>query len=379
MVYGTGYAYIAVDRHRCGTRRPTRTASPRRRSTTPTSDSRSASRWASRRRAWTEPYWGGAYYHPGLLGRLSVLRVGERQCLRPLGQHHLLGHAHRGTPAAASRARPPAAATTTSAPARRAAYNAGTPVQRLDRQRIARLRPHRQQRGRRLRQRRARQQLQRLHRAALDRLQPCPATTRGRQHLQPRRRDDRRTAKATRTSAAARRYNAKTGQDQQPGAPRASATITTPTSTATSITNNGSGWQQHSSERLGQRVGRLRRGPTGSRRRAAPAMTAGVASRWRRLWWLWRRWSLALAVAASAGWRLWRRPLRRRRALAVGDSAAAAAVSERLFAARGVRAYAPGRALDLPGHLRIAVVLGVEFAQLPDVSPARRRAGRLAH
>ena len=57
---------------------------------------------------------------PGVLGRLWLLRVGERQRLRPLGQHDVFGNAQPGMRAAASPARRRAATTTTIAPARRA-------------------------------------------------------------------------------------------------------------------------------------------------------------------------------------------------------------------------------------------------------------------
>ena len=88
--------------------------------------------------AWTEPYWGGAYYYPGVLRRLSVLRVGERQRLRAMGQHRVFGHAvvvrgrrrrrddrerHAITTSAPERraATPPAASTTRGRAMRRAA------------------------------------------------------------------------------------------------------------------------------------------------------------------------------------------------------------------------------------------------------------------
>ena len=64
---------------------------------------------------------GGGYYHPLLLGRLRLLRVGQRQRLWTLGQHRLPPARARGTPAAASLARRPAACMPTRAPARPAA------------------------------------------------------------------------------------------------------------------------------------------------------------------------------------------------------------------------------------------------------------------
>ena len=47
--------------------------------------------------AWMEPYWGGAYYHPAYWGGYPCCGVGERQRVRPLGQHDVLRHAHAGT------------------------------------------------------------------------------------------------------------------------------------------------------------------------------------------------------------------------------------------------------------------------------------------
>jgi hypothetical protein len=103
---------------------------------------------------------------PGLLGRLRLLCLGQRQRLRPLGQYRLLGHpllvrrrrrgrqhGQRGVCQCAHR--------------HHRQLCRRPPVQRLDRQCHARLRPHGQRPGRRLRQRGAGWQLQHLHRPAI--------------------------------------------------------------------------------------------------------------------------------------------------------------------------------------------------------------------
>ena len=139
--------------------------------------------------AWTEPYWGGAYYHPGYWGALSLLRLGQRQRLRPLGQHDVFGHAQLVR--RRRRRRHHGQRQLLQQPHRHVGHlQRGQAVQRLDRQRDARLRPHREHRRGRLGQRRAGGQLQHLHRPALDRLGGV-GHRRRRQHLQPRRRDDR--------------------------------------------------------------------------------------------------------------------------------------------------------------------------------------------
>ncbi len=110
---------------------------------------------------------------PGVLGRLlrpRLLRLGQRQRLRPLGQRHLLGHAQ--LVCRRRRGRHHAHGTYYNSRTGTAGSYYGRPaIQRLDRQRHTRLRPHRLRRGGRLGQRGARQQLQHLHRPALDRLQ----------------------------------------------------------------------------------------------------------------------------------------------------------------------------------------------------------------
>ena len=45
--------------------------------------------------AWATPYWGGAYYHPGYWGAISVLRVRERECVRALRRDLVVRHAYR--------------------------------------------------------------------------------------------------------------------------------------------------------------------------------------------------------------------------------------------------------------------------------------------
>ena len=124
-------------------------------------------------------------------------------------------------------------------------YNAGTPVQRVDRQRDARLRPHDERRRRRLRQRRAREQLQHLHRPALD----------------GQRRVRARAPAAAPTTAPARRppgregnahvgggstYNAKTGQTNTWGTASVGNNHYADVN-GNVYKNTGDGWQQHSS------------------------------------------------------------------------------------------------------------------------------------
>ena len=127
---------------------------------------------------------------PGLLSsrvlsellRSSLLWLGERQRLRPVGQHDLLRDAHL----VRRRRR-----TGTSASGNYYNYRTGTtgsyrrpPVQRLHRQCDPRLRPYRQHGSGRLGRRRARQQLQHVHRSAIDRQRRLRNGRRW-QHLQP--------------------------------------------------------------------------------------------------------------------------------------------------------------------------------------------------
>ena len=123
-----------------------------------------------------------------VLGRLRLLRERERERLRPLGQRHVLGHAllvrrrrrRRHVVLRKLRERP-------HRNDRR--HQRRPPVQRVDRQRHARLRPHGERCGRGLGAGRACRQLQRLHRPAVDRLRGLGHHGCG-QHLQPGGRDD---------------------------------------------------------------------------------------------------------------------------------------------------------------------------------------------
>ncbi len=136
------------------------------------------------------PVLGRRVLPPVLLGRLSVLRIGERQRLRPLGIDHLLWHAHlvRGRRRCGHHRK----RLVLQQPHGNVRHvQRWTSIQRVDRQRVARLRPHRQHRGRRLRERRTRQQLQRLQRTALDRIER-ERDGRRRQHVPTLRCDHRR-------------------------------------------------------------------------------------------------------------------------------------------------------------------------------------------
>ena len=225
--------------------------------------------------AWMEPYWGGAYYHPALLGRLSVLRVGERQRLRPLGQRPRIraraswyagggvAGTHRSGSYYNSRTRnvwqrtTPDANTTRGRAMRRAATT-------------ARRTPPPAARA----MSRAASNYNVVHADSARPAPACPAPA----------------LAAARTSAPARRRRAprlrargrrldvqrQDRQHQHVGRRRASATTTTPTSTATSITTPATAGS--SIRRAGgQRVAAIRRGPIASRRRAAAAATSGVA------------------------------------------------------------------------------------------------------
>ena len=132
---------FAVDRHRSGTRRRTPTASPRRRSTTPTSASRSASRWASPpRRGWsrtgaariTTPATGAAIRAARRRAPTSTA-TGAAPRIRARARWYA-GGGVAGTTASGSYYNSRTGTSGT--------YNAGPPVQRLDRQCLARLRPH---------------------------------------------------------------------------------------------------------------------------------------------------------------------------------------------------------------------------------------------
>ncbi len=142
--------------------------------------------------AWAEPWWGGAYYYPAYWGGYH----GYPCCAS--ASANVYGHWGNTTYSGTRTwyAGGGVAGTTFSGTYDNARtgttgdINAGTAVQRLHRQRHARLRPHDERRGRRLGQRRAGLQLQRLHRPALDRLGRL-GHDRRRQHLRPRGGDDR--------------------------------------------------------------------------------------------------------------------------------------------------------------------------------------------
>ena len=135
----------AVDRHRSGTRRPTPTASPRRRSTTPTSASPTASRWASPPRPGRSRTGAAPTTTPATGAATAAARrpaptstaTGATPTYSGTRTWYA-GGGVAGTTASGSYAN--ARTGTTGSYRRRPA------VQRLDRQRHARLRPHGQQR-----------------------------------------------------------------------------------------------------------------------------------------------------------------------------------------------------------------------------------------
>ena len=260
---------LAVDRLRVVSRRRDTTASLRRRSTTRTSDSRSASRSGLATAAWTEPYWGGAYYHPGVLGRLSVLRDRRAPTSTAIGATPRIRVRARGTPAAASPARTCERQllqprTGTSGNIQRRARNTT-----LDRQRDARLRPHGQQRRRRLGQRRARQQLQHLHRPALDRERSVSARARVASTYN---RAGATTAgpEGNAHVGGGSTYNAKTGKTNTWGTASVGNNHYADVN-GNVYKNTGDGWQQHSSSGWSNASAATTRGRIASRRRAAPA------------------------------------------------------------------------------------------------------------
>ena len=192
--------------------------------------------------AWMEPYWGGAYYHPPTGAAI-------RAAARPAPMSTATGATPRiraraaGMRAAASPARRPAAATRPP-PGTTGNINAGPPIQRLDGQRHARLRPHREHGRRRLGQRRARQQLQRLHRPALDGVQRVGHRAGGSSYQ----RTGATTAGPEGSAHAGEgsTYNAKTGNTNT------WATASVGNNHYADVNgnvyhNDGSGWQQHSS------------------------------------------------------------------------------------------------------------------------------------
>ena len=169
---------------------------------------------------------------PRLLGRLSVLRVGERERLRPLGRHDVFGDAH--VVRRRRRRRHDGERQLLQQPHRDVGHlQRRPPVQRVDRQCIARLRPHGQHRRRRVGQRRARQQLQHLYAASAAPDRACQATGAGGSTYQ---RAGATTAGPQGYAHARRRLDVQRQDRARPtrGIRRASATTTTRTSTATS-------------------------------------------------------------------------------------------------------------------------------------------------
>ena len=144
--------------------------------------------------AWTEPYWG-SYYYPAYWGgyhgyccaSASANVYGHWGATTYSGTRSwYAGGGVAGTTASGNYYN---SRTGTSG-----SYNAVQAVQRLDRQRDARLRSHDERRRGRNGQCRAREQLQRLYRAALDR-QRGVGHRRRRKHLQPRRSEHRGTGR----------------------------------------------------------------------------------------------------------------------------------------------------------------------------------------
>jgi hypothetical protein len=136
--------------------------------------------------AWMEPYWGGAYYHPGYWGGYGCCGVASANVYGHWGNAAYSGTRSwygGGGVAGSTFSGSYATARGTTGNIKRA------PVQRLDGQRIARLRPDVQHGGRYVGQCGARQQLQRVQRPALDRVGRI-GHRRRRQHVQPRRCDD---------------------------------------------------------------------------------------------------------------------------------------------------------------------------------------------
>ena len=194
--------------------------------------------------AWMEPYWGGAYYHPALLGRLSVLRLGERQRLRPLGQRGVFGHAQLVRRRRRRRHAPPAAATTTAH--RHVGQHQRRPaVQRVDRQRDARLRPHGQHGAGGSGNVARAQQLQHVHGPALDGDRSVSGTGAGGSSYH---RTGATTAGPQGDAHAGdgSTYNAKTGKTNTWGTASVGNNHYADVN-GNVYTNTGSGWQQHSS------------------------------------------------------------------------------------------------------------------------------------
>ena len=324
-----------------------------------------------------EPYWGGAYYHPGYWGGYPLLRDRERERLRPLGRHDVLGHALvvRGR----RRRRHDGERQLLQQPHGHVGHLQRRPaVQRVDRQRDARLRPDDERRRRRLRATsrapatttctRASARPARASRARAPAAAPTTAPA-------PRPPDPR----ATRTSAAARPTTRRPARPT-PGARRASATTTTPTSTATSTRTPADGWQQHSSSGWSSASGDIvvgRQGIAGAQRRrrqvrrlqrGEPDVAVTRGRRWlrrrrlrrrrslrrRRLRWR-RRWRLRGGGGGGFGGRFGGRRLRRRRVPRRGGRRSAVRPTRpRILRTDALRPHWRNVSVDARGPSRIA-------------------------
>ena len=307
--------------------------------------------------AWTVAVLGRRVLPPGLLGRLSVLRVGERQRVRALGHHDVFRHAH--VVRRRRRRRHDGERQLLQQPHRNVGHvQRGPPVQRVDRQRVARLRPHGEHGGRRLGQRRARQQLQH-YTGQRSTGSSVSATGAGGSTYE---RTGATTAGPEGYAHAGEgsTYNAKTGN--------------TNTWDTASVGNNhyadvngnvykntGDGWQQHSSSGWSQR---RRRHVVGEPRIAGaqPAATASAAA------------AGSAATARSAAERLRRRRLRRRVSEAVAAAAGAAASAVAADSAAVASAAAAASDADRARHAARCVLRGARWRR---VGPAGRGCARI--
>ena len=304
-----------------------------RRSTTRTSASPTASRWASRRRRGPSPTAAAPTTIPATGAAIPAARRRAPTCTAtgarrrsPARARWYAGGGVAGTTFSGSYATP-------AAPSGKRQRR--PPVQRVDRQRVARLRPH-VQRRRAVGQRGARQQLQHLHRPAHDRDAASVTGAGG------------STYNRAGTTTAGPEGNAHVGG----GSTYNAKTGNTNTWATASVGNNhyadvngnvykntGDGWEQHRHRLVERRVRRHlvgEQGIAGARTAmtapaaSAPASSCGftVAIAWR---WRLRRLATASAVAASGGsaasaaatlrrWRL-RRPLRGADSVAVASAA----------------------------------------------------------
>jgi hypothetical protein len=189
-----------------------------------------------------EPYWGGAYYHPAYWGGYPCCGSASANVYGHWGNATYSGtrswYAGGGV-----------AAEHVQRQLRDRARNDGqhqrrSPIQRMDGQRDARLRPHGQHGGRRLRQRRAGRQLQHVHGPALDGIERV-GHRRGWQQLPAHRRDDG-GARRLRARRRGSTYNAKTGKTNTWGTASVGNNHYADVN-GNVYHNDGSGWQQHSS------------------------------------------------------------------------------------------------------------------------------------